>query len=79
MKYFNFYRESNDFTDILNDITLKKKILETITWLNYLRIGINDDDRIASYVTLKYGDEMRNNLTEYYSPIPNIDYIPVRR
>ena len=79
MKYFNFYRESNNFTDILNDITLKKKILEVITWLNYLRIGINDDDRISSYVTLKYGDEMRNNLTEDYSPIPNIDYTPIRK
>jgi hypothetical protein len=79
MKYFNFYRESNDFTDILNDITLKKKISEAISWSNYLRIGMLDDDRIASYVTLKYGDEMRSNLTEDYSPIPNIDYIPVRR
>jgi hypothetical protein len=80
MKYINFYRESNNFDDILNDINLKKHVHEKISWLNHLRIGIRGDkDALFSYITLKYGDEMRNNLTEDYSPIPNIDYTPVRK
>lgn len=80
MKYINFYRENNNFDDILNDTNIKKHIKEKIKWLNYLRIGIKEsEERIFSYITLKYGDEMRNKLTEDYSPIPHIDYIPKRK
>ena len=79
MKYITFYRESNDFDDILNDPNIKKNIGTKIKWANYLRIGIIDKkDTMFSYITLKYGDEMRNSLTEDYSPKPNIDYIPKR-
>ena len=79
MKYFTFYRESNNFDDILTDIALKKKIYETYTWTNYLKIGMDVDDKIAGYITLKYGDEMRTSLTKDYNPIPKIDYTPIRR
>ena len=83
MKYFTFYRESNNFDDILNDINLKKLITTKLRWNNYLMIGINkykkDAEKTFSYLTLKYGDEMRTNLTKDYSPVPNVDYIPVRR
>ena len=83
MKYFTFYRESNNFDDILNDINLKKLITTKLRWNNYLMIGINkykkDAEKTFSYITLKYGDEMRTNLTKDYSPVPNVDYIPVRR
>jgi hypothetical protein len=83
MKYYTFYRESNNFDDILNDVNLKKNVDETVRWDNHLLIGINeyikDIDKIYSYVTLKYGDDMRNNLTKDYSPIPNVDYIPIRK
>jgi hypothetical protein len=80
MKYITFYRENDNFDDILNDINLKKHIHEKIKWLNFLRIGLNDDkSTLFSYITLKYGDEMRTKLTEDYSPIPNVDYLPIRR
>jgi hypothetical protein len=79
MKYFTFKRESNNFDDILNDINLKKHIDEVISWSNHVRIGMIDDDKIFSYITLKYGDEMINKLTENYAPIANVDYIPIRR
>lgn len=79
MKYFTFKRESNDFDDILQDINLKKNIYEVVSWLNHIRISMKDDDKISSYITLKYGDEMINKLTEDYSPIANKDYIPKRR
>lgn len=80
MKYITFYRESNNFDDILKDINLKKHIHEKIKWLNYLRIGVSEGkETLVSYITLKYGDEMRTKLTEDYSPVPNIDYTPVRK
>ena len=79
MKYFTFHRESNNFDDILKDINLKKHIDDTITWSEHLRIGMQDNDKISSYITLKYGDEMLTKLTDSYAPIPNIDYIPIRK
>jgi hypothetical protein len=83
MKYYTFYRESNKFDDILNDINIKKVISHKIRWGDYLMIGIDeykkDIDKIFSYITLKYGDEIRTTLTKDYRPIPNVDYIPIRR
>lgn len=78
MKYYTFYRENNKFDDILKDINLKKHIVEKIKWANYLQICIKDEDKIASYITLKYGDEMRNSLTKDYSPMPYTDYTPIK-
>ena len=83
MKYYTFYRESNNFDDILRDINLKKVMTHKIRWEHHLMIGINeykkDIDRIFSYITLKYGDEIRTTLTKDYRPIPNVDYVPIRR
>ena len=83
MKYYTFYRESNKFDDILNDINLKKVVKHKCKWTNYLMIGIDnyqkDVDKIFSYITLKYGDEIRNSLTKDYRPKPNSEYIPLRK
>jgi len=83
MKYYTFYRESDNFDDILRDISLKKFVSEKTRWTNYLQIGISkykkDVEKIYSYITLKYGDEIRNNLTTDYTPKPNVDYIPIRK
>jgi len=79
MKYITFYRTSNDFTDILNDPTIKKCIDEKMSFRNYLRLGIVDDDKIFSYITLKYGESIRTNITKDYTPIPNVDYKPIRK
>jgi hypothetical protein len=79
MKYFTFRRESNNFDDILNDVSFKKHIDDIITWDEHLRIGMQENDKISSYITLKYGDEMITKLTADYSPVPNIDYIPIRK
>jgi hypothetical protein len=79
MKYITFYREHNNFDDIKKDPNLIKKIHEKIQWENYLTIGISDDDKIFSYITLKFGDDIRTNLVKDYSPIPNIDYTVKKR
>lgn len=78
MKYITFYRESNVFDDIVKDINLKKSIYEKTQWDNYLTIGVKDDDKLFSYITLKYGDDIRNNFVKDYSPIPYTDYIPIK-
>lgn len=83
MKYFTFFRESDTFDDILSDINIKKHISEKIRWKTYLRIGISDykeeADKIFFYITLKYGDDIRSDLTKDYRPIANVDYTPIRK
>ena len=79
MKYYTFYRENNDFKDILNDPIIKKSIDEIITWYQYLVIGLHDNNKTnqtSSYITLKYGDEMKNDVVKDFSPVPGIDYVP---
>jgi hypothetical protein len=78
MKYYTFYRENNVFDDILSDITIKKIVRTKISWLNYLMVGIEDEDKIASYITLKFGDSIRTDLVKDFSPIPFKDYTPIR-
>ena len=79
MKHVTFYRNNDDFTDILTDSILKKAVDEKITFKNYLILGITDDDKIFSYITLKYGESIRTNIVKDYSPIANVDYIPIRK
>jgi hypothetical protein len=79
MKYYTFYRENNNFDDILNDTIIKKIVDEKLRWYQYLIIGMNEKhDQTFSYITLKYGDEMKQELVRDFSPIPGIDYIPKR-
>jgi hypothetical protein len=75
MKYYTFYRDSDDFTDILNDQVLKKSIDQKITWEKHLMIGIaQSKDEV--YITIKYGTDMISELFQDFTPIPYIDYIP---
>lgn len=83
MKYFVFYRELNSFTDILTDKTIKKHAMHKIQWDKHLMIGIDNYvkniDTVYSYITLKFGDDIRTNITKDYRPIPNVDYTPIRK
>jgi len=77
MKYYTFYRENNDFKDILNDPTIKKSIDTKISWYQHLTIGVTSKtDQIQSLITLKYGDEMVQDVVKDFSPVPGVDYIP---
>ena len=78
MKYYTFYRESNDFTDILNDQSIKKEIDVKIMWRNHLLIGLhyNVTDQLLGYIVLKYGEDITKLTTKDYSPVANIDYTP---
>jgi hypothetical protein len=81
MKNLYFYRESNDFKDILNDPTIKKSIKEITRMYGYLILGMPDSthEHVISYITLKYGDNLRSSLVKDFTPIPNVDYTPIRK
>lgn len=78
MKHYTFYRENDKFDDILKDPAIKKHIYTKIHWKFYLRIALDEcNDKLASYITLKYGDEMKNNhLVTDRTPVPFVDYTP---
>ena len=76
MKYYTFYRENNNFEDILTDINLKKVIKFKIRWFQYLMIGIPEDEKQFSYITLKYGDDLKKPDVRDFTPIPGVDYAP---
>lgn len=80
MKHYTFYRENDKFDDILKDPAIKKLIYTKIRWRNFLRIALYDsNDKLESYITLKYGDEMRNNLVTDRTPVPFVDYTPKQK
>jgi len=81
MKYYTFKRESNDFNDILSDPTIKKHIKTKISWLGHLMLGLSEstNDGILGYTVLKYGDDICNPIHRDYTPIPNVDYKPIRK
>ena len=79
MKYYNFYRESNNFDDILNDTNLKIKFKIQYLQNLILGFGYNPDEKLMAYIVLKYGDDIKN-LTDFdYTPIPYKDYTPIRK
>jgi hypothetical protein len=81
MKYYTFYRENNNFDDILADNSVKKIIATKIKWHQYLMIGINKEgnEQNFSLITLKYGEDMVNNLTKDFTPVAGVDYMPKKR
>jgi hypothetical protein len=82
MKYYTFYRENNQFTDIENDAVVKKYADTKIRWYQHYMIGIStfikDSDQYLSILTLKYGDDMVQSVCKDFTPIPGVDYMPKR-
>lgn len=81
MKYFIFYKENNDFTDILTDKNIKKLSKFKIKFSQYLILGSeNIPDDLKSYIMLKYGDDLKNSSSIFIDRKPkiNIDYTPDR-
>ena len=78
MKYYTFFRESNNFDDILSDNSVKKIIATKIKWHQHLMIGIHKEgnEQNFSLITLKYGEDMINNLTKDFTPVAGVDYAP---
>ena len=78
MKYYTFYRENNNFDDIESDNIVKKFAETKIKWHQHFMIGMKKDgnDQNFSMLTLKYSEDMVNNLTKDFTPIAGVDYIP---
>lgn len=84
MKFLVFTRENNKFDDILKDPSVKGKYTTKIEYSDSMMLGFPDDDEFGktlSYIMLKYGDDMKdfNNIVKDRSPIPNVDYVPIRK
>lgn len=81
MKYFIFYREDNNFDDILLDKNIKKCFHYKLSWYQYLILGTESiKDETQSYLVLKYGDDMKDKSYVFpdRKPKPFIDYEPER-
>ena len=83
MNYYIFKNENNDFSEMLNDKTLKPLLGFKIKFKDHLILGSYDDidEKLSSYITLKYGDLMvsKNDMFIDYSPKIHIDYTPDRK
>jgi len=78
MKYYTFYRENNNFDDIENDNIVKKFATHKTKWYQYFMIGMvkHGNEQNFSMLTLKYGEDMVNNLTRDFTPVAGVDYMP---
>ena len=82
MKYYVFKRDSDNFDDILEDVALKPIIRHKIKSKHQLILGFADEDeKIMSYMTIKYGDDMTSfdKIVPDRTPVMGKDYMPVRR
>lgn len=80
MNIYYFYRDSDNFDDIIKDIVIKNLIRTKIRVKNYLILELIDqsDSKIEGYITIKYGDSFTQLSDKDYTPIPNVDYVPKR-
>lgn len=80
MNIYYFYRDSDNFDDIIKDIVIKNLIRTKIRVKNYLILELIDqsDSKIEGYITIKYGDSFTHLSDKDYTPIPNVDYVPKR-
>ena len=83
MNYYVFKKDDDNFEDFLNDKNLKPLLKFKIQFKNHLILATYDvlNEKLQSYVTLKYGDYMVNKKEVFgdYTPVPFKDYIPDRK
>lgn len=79
MGYIVLKRDSNDFSDVLSDIGIKKQIRTKIQFTNHLILELTEDNDV--YIILKYGDDIikMTEISADRSPIPGKDYIPEKK
>lgn len=82
MNYYIFKKEDNDFSEMLDDKTLKPLLGFKIKFKNHLILGSYDviNEKLSSYITLKYGDMMVSKTDMFIDNKPkmHIDYTPDR-
>jgi len=75
-----FYRESNNFDDILKDKNIKGYLRTKLKFNEHLIIELDenkkDHNKILSYIGIKYGDSIKTKpITSDYIPKIGIDYV----
>lgn len=82
MNYYIFKKEDKDFSEILNDKTLKPLFNFKIKFSQYIILGSENpvNSIVESYITLKYGELLTNksDLFVDFTPKMHIDYLPDR-
>jgi hypothetical protein len=76
IKKIMFRRESDNFDDILSDAVLKKYLKFKIRFHHGLIIEVPEKSETLSYIELKYGDDIEDQIVPDRSPIMNVDYVP---
>jgi membrane-bound acyltransferase YfiQ involved in biofilm formation len=78
MKYYTFFRENNNFDDIESDSIIKKFASTKLRWYQHFMIGMQkgNNDKNFSMLTLKYSEDMVNNLIKDFTPVIGVDYVP---
>lgn len=79
MTSYLFYREDNNFKDILADKSVMKYFRQKVQWKCYLLLmGYHIPDETKSYVMIKYGDDVKtwDHVRKDNSPVPYKDYMP---
>lgn len=84
MRHLIFYREDNNFNDILTDPALKKEYKTKLLFNQHIILGFPEYsgfDKLTSYIMLKYGDDIRtfSSLVPDRTPIIDVDYVPKRK
>ncbi len=81
MKYYTFYRENNDFSDIENDLIVEKLISTKIKWTHHMMIGITEykNEQNFSYIALKYSEDFAGELYKDFTPVMGVDYTPKKK
>lgn len=79
MIYYNLYKEDDCFTDILNDKNIMKHVSFKLKYTNGLILSFDSvPDSVLGYFLIKYGEHLKPMCNDY-SPIPNTDYIPIKK
>lgn len=82
MNYYIFKKEDDDFSEMLSDNTLKPLLKFIIKFHQHLILSSYDDfnEKLSSYITLKYGDYIVNKYDMFIdnSPKMHLDYTPDR-
>lgn len=80
MNYYIFKKEDDDFSEVFNDNTLKPLFKFKIKFFQHLILGSHDpiDEKLSSYITLKFGDILVNKTEIFkdFSPKMHKDYEP---
>jgi hypothetical protein len=75
---FYFKKEDNDFSEILEDPSIKPQIRVKIKLYQHLILSLyqDTDTKLQSYIILKFGELLTKMTEKDYTPIPNVDYRP---